>query len=261
LGVYDFSLALRADLDLPLWQGAGVSVGGQVHVANSDDFEKNAPFRRLREKTGFDRAVFYQTLALPLGLTNQTQVGYFKETYDYTAITNETAWLSEAGRHKVTANVGYFEYQNYNGNRDYKTLSYQYNWVEQAITLHATAGEFWSKDTGAKVESRFWFGDSYLSIFLEDTATQRVGIAFSIPLSPRKDMDVTRYGQIKGTESWRHSAGTQIGQSTNDLVFNQAYMPSSAISLDKTFFNQGRMSSDYVYANLSRLKAVYIKYK
>jgi len=261
LGVYDFSLALRADVDLPLWHGGGITAGGQVHVANSDDFDKDAPFRRLREKTGIDRAVFYQTLELPFGLYNQTQIGYFKETYDYTGITNETTWLSDAGRHKITANLGYFEYQDYQGDRDYKTLSYQYNWVEQDITLHATAGEFWSADTGAKVESRFWFGDSYLSIFLEDTAVRKVGIAFSIPLTPQKDMNVTRYGQIKGNEAWRHTASTQIGQSHNQLVFNQGYTPATAISLDKTFLNQGRMSSDYIYANLSRLKGVYIKYK
>ena len=261
LGVYDFSLALRADVEFPLWHGAGVMAGGQVHVANSDDFDKDAPFRRLREKTGIDRAVFYQTLELPFGLYNQTQVGFFKETYDYTGITNETTWLSEAGRHKITANVGYFEYEDYQGDRDYKTLSYQYNWVEQDITLHATAGEFWSEDTGAKIESRFWFGDSYLSIFLEDTAVRKVGLAFSIPLTPRKDMNVTRFGQVKGNEAWRHTASTQIGQSHNQLVFNQGYIPTTAISLDKTFLNQGRMSSDYIYGNLSRLKDVYIKYK
>jgi hypothetical protein len=261
LGVYDFSLALRADVDVPLWQGAGVSLGGQVHVANSDDFEKTAPFRRLREHSGVDRAVFYQTFALPFGLYNQTQVGYFKETYDFTGIVNETTWLSDAGRHKLSANLGYFEYQDYDGNRDYKTLSYQYNWVEQNITLHATAGDFWSEDTGAKIESRFWFGDSYLSVFFEDTAVQKVGFAFSIPLSPQKDMNVTRYGQVKGTEAWRHTASSQVGQSHNQLVFNQGYTPKTAVGLDRTFLNQGRLSSDYIYANLTRLKQVYIQYK
>lgn len=261
LGVYDFSLAVRADLDLPLWQGGGFSAGGQVHVANSDDFDKDGPFRRLREESGFDRAILYQTLALPFGIYNQTQIGYFKEDYDYTGITNETSWLSDAGRHKVTAKLGYFDYQDFQGNRDYKTLSYQYNWVEQDITLHATAGEFWSEDSGAKVESRFWFGDSYLSVYFEDTAVRKVGIAFSIPLTPQKDMNVSRYGQIKGAEAWRHTVSTQIGQSHNNLVFNQAYTPETSISLDKTFLNQGRMSSDYLYANLARLKNVYLKYK
>jgi hypothetical protein len=261
LGVIDFSLALRADIDLPLWQGGGVSVSGQVHVANSDDFEKTAPFKHYREHTGVDRAVFYQTFALPFGLYNQTQVGYFQETYDYSGIINETAWLSPAGRHKVSANVGYFEYQNYNGNRDYKTLSYQYNWVEQDITFHATAGEFWSTDTGAKLESRFWFGDSYIGLFYENTSAQKAGVSISIPLSSRKDMAVTRYGQIKGKEAWRHTASTQIGKSHNRLVFNQGYTPGTAISLDRSFLNQGRMSSDYIYANLARLKNAYMEYK
>ncbi len=261
LGVYDFSLALRADVDLPLWQGGGITVGGQVHVANSDDFEKKGSFRRLREETGIDRAVFYQTFALPFGLYNQTQVGFFKETYDYTGIINETAWLSDAGRHKISADLGYFEYQDYNGSREYKTLSYQYNWVEQNITLHATAGEFWSEDTGARVESRFWFGDSYISLFYEDTSVRKAGVAFSIPLSPQKDMNVTRYGQVRGTEAWRHTASTQVGESHNRLVFNQGFTPKTAITLDRTFLNQGRMSSDYIYANLLRLKEVYIKYK
>jgi hypothetical protein len=261
LGVYDFSLALRADVDLPLWQGAGVSLGGQVHVANSDDFEKEATFSQLREQSGIDRAVFYQTFSLPYGLYNQTQVGYFKEIDDYTGIINETAWLSEAGRHKVSADLGYFEYQDYNGNRDYKTLSYQYNWVEQNVTLHATAGKFWNADTGTKLESRFWFGDSYLSLFVEDTTVRKVGVAFSVPLSPQKDMNVTRYGQLRGTEAWRHTASTQIGQSHNNVVFNQGYTPNTAVSLDRTFLNQGRASSDYIYANLSRLKEAYIEYK
>jgi hypothetical protein len=261
LGVYDLSLALRADIDLPLWQGGGVSVSGQVHVANTDDFEKNAPFKRYREHTGVDRAVFYQTFALPFGLYNQTQVGYFQETYDYSGIINETTWLSPAGRHKVSANVGHFVYQNYNGNRDYKTLSYQYNWVEQDITFHATAGEFWSTDTGAKLESRFWFGDSYIGLFYENTSAQKAGVSISIPLSSRKDMAVTRFGQIKGKAAWRHTASTQIGKSHNRLVFNQGYTPGTAISLDRSFFNQGRMSSDYIYANLARLKNAYIEYK
>ncbi|MBA6291989.1 YjbH domain-containing protein [Colwellia sp. MB3u-70] len=261
LGVYDLSLALRADIDLPLWQGGGVSVSGQVHVANTDDFGKTAPFKHYREHTGVDRAVFYQTFALPFGLYNQTQVGYFQETYDYSGIINETAWLSPAGRHKVSANAGYFVYQNYNGNRDYKTLSYQYNWVEQDITFHATAGEFWSKDTGAKLESRFWFGDSYIGLFYENTSAQKAGVSISIPLTSRKDMAVTRYGQIKGKEAWRHTASTQIGKSHNRLVFNQGYTPGTAISLDRSFLNQGRMSSDYIYANLARLKNAYMEYK
>ena len=175
-------------------------------------------------------------------------------------IRNETGWLSPEGRHKVTADFGYFEYEDYNASKDYQTISYQYNWLEQDITLHATAGNFWYEDSGARVESRFWF-DSYLAIYAEDTRVQKVGIAFSIPLSPRKDMAVSKYGQVKGTSAWRYGISTQVGESHNRLVFNQAYVPSKSVNLDRMLFNQGRISTQYVYSNLTRLKEVYNKYR
>ncbi|MBB1295755.1 YjbH domain-containing protein [Pseudoalteromonas sp. SR41-4] len=261
LGVLDYSAAIRADLEVPLWQGGGIILGGQVNVANSDDYAENKPFKNYRKETQFDRALFYQTFELPFGFYNQTQVGYIKDFYDYRGISNETAWLSDAGRHKVSFKFGSFQYQDYRGSRSYQMFNYQYNWVEQDITLHAQAGDFWYEDSGYKLESRFWFGDSYLAVFFEDSSAQRAGAAISIPLSPRKDMSVTRFGQVKGNEAYRHSIGTQVGKSHNQLVFNQLYAPSSIIGLDKTFFNQGRLSSDYVYKHLPRLKEVYLKYR
>ena len=260
-GVFDYSVAIRADLEVPLWQGGGVILGGQVNVDNSDDYEGFGPFRYYRKETQFDRALFYQTFELPFGLYNQTQVGYIKDYYDYQGISNETAWLSDAGRHKVSVKFGSFQYQDYRGSRSYQTINYQYNWVEQDITLHAQAGDYWYADSGYKLESRFWFGDAYLSVFFEDSNAQKAGAAISIPLSPRKDMAVSQFGQVKGTEAYRHSINTQVGKSHNRLVFNQLYAPGTSVGLDKTFFNQGRLSSDYVYKYLPRLKEVYLKYR
>lgn len=261
LGVLDYSAAIRADVEVPLWQGGGVILGGQVNIANSDDYGEYKPFKNYRKETQFDRALFYQTFELPFGFYNQTQVGYIKDFYDYKGISNETAWLSDAGRHKVSFKFGSFQYENYSGSRSYQMINYQYNWVEHDITFHARAGDFWYEDSGYKLESRFWFGDSYLAVFFEDSRAQKAGAAISIPLTPRKDMSITRFGQAKGTEAYRHSISTQVGKSHNRLVFNQLYAPSSIVGLDKTFFNQGRLSSDYVYKHLPRLKEAFLKYQ
>lgn len=261
LGVFDYSIAIRADLDIPIWKGAGVLVGGQVNVENSDDYDERGPFRRYRQETELDRAMFYQTFKLPYGFYNQTQVGFIKERYDLTGITNETTWLSDEGRHRVSARIGSFKYEDYRGSKTFQTLNYQYNWVEQDITLHAEAGDYWYEDSGYKLESRFWFGDSYLAIFYEDTNIKKAGLAFSIPLTPRKGMKAYKLGQIKGTESYRHTASTEIGESVNRLVFSQGFAPGSAVSTYRTLLNQGRMSSDYVYQNLARLKEAYLTYR
>lgn len=261
LGVYDFSLALRADIEVPLWKGAGVNFTVQRVVADTEDFEPGDSFEGRREHNGLDQAVFYQAFELPFNAYNLTQIGTFKEYYDYYGIINETTWISPAGRHQLSVNVGKFEYQDYDFKRDYYLGEYQFNWSEQDITLHASMGKFWGLDKGVRVESRFWFGDSYVAIYAAETVAQQVGIAFSIPLSPRKDLSVTPFGQIKGNEAWRHGVTTRIGQSHNALIRNQAYKPYTRINMERTFLNQGRNSSSYVYANLARLREAYLTYK
>ena len=259
-GVFDYSLGIKADIDLPLWQGAGINVAAQTIVDESDDFEQWGVFDIYSLDEGIVNASFYQGFALPYGFYNQTQLGIFTDYYDYKFISNETAWLSPEGRHKITAKLAYFDYQDYQASREYQTLSYQYNWVEQDVTLHATAGNYFYGDSGVKLESRFWFGDAYIGVFYQNTDSQKAGVALNIPLTPRKDMHVTSFGQLKGKEDWRVSLGTQIGD-RNFLVFNQAYAPSTAITLDNTLFKKGRLTSSYLYGNLARMKEAYESYK
>ena len=260
-GVFDYSVGARATLDIPLWKGAGINVAAQTIIEESDDFEDRKVFDNYSLDEGIVNASLYQTFALPFGFYNQTQIGFYKDFFDYKAIINETAWLSPEGRHKVSAKLGYFDFADYRATREYQTLSYQYNWVEHDITLHATGGNYFYEDSGYKLESRFWFGDSYVGVYYQDTESQKIGVAISIPLTPRKDMNVTRYGQLKGQAAWRTSVGTRIGNDVNTLVFNEAYAPTSSITLDNTVFNKGRLNASYIYNNLARMKEAYESYK
>ncbi|MCZ4253778.1 YjbH domain-containing protein [Pseudoalteromonas shioyasakiensis] len=259
-GVLDYSVGLRAELDVPLWQGGGIKVTGQTILDESSDFEDNGAFDNYSLDEGIVNAMLHQTFALPYGFYNQTQIGFYKDYFDYKAIINETAWLSPEGRHKVSAKIAYFDYADYRASREYETLTYQYNWVEQDITLHATAGKYFYGDSGVKLESRFWFGDSYIAVFYENTDAQKAGVGLSIPLTPRKDMKVTPFGQLKGRDIWRVGLSTQIGE-FNRLVFNQGYAPSTQVSLDNTMFKRGRLTSSYIYSNLARMKEAYESYK
>ncbi|BBN80435.1 hypothetical protein PA25_04200 [Pseudoalteromonas sp. A25] len=262
LGVYDYSLAVKADLDLPMWYGGGLSVSAQSELAKTSDYEQGRPFGRLAEKDGITQATLYQTLALPYGIYNQTHIGFFREfNQDFTGIKNETVWLSGNGRHQFKADIGYLEYQDYNTERDYQALSYRYNWIEKDVSFHATAGRFFYDDSGVKVETRFWFGDSYISVFAQDTDVQVAGVSFSIPLTPRKDMPATSYGQIKGNEAWQHSVSTRIGESHNNVTIGRAKQIETPLSITKTLLNQGRLSSSYIYANLARLREAYLTYR
>ncbi|TGE85362.1 hypothetical protein C7Y70_01215 [Pseudoalteromonas sp. KS88] len=260
-GVLDYSLALQADLNIPIWQGAGINVTGQVNVANTSHFEDRKIFSNSRQETGIKRAVAYQTFSLPFNIYNQTQVGLFQDYFDYMGITNETAWQSPAGAHKLKAKIGYFEYKDYNTDkRDYSLLSYRYLWADKDVSFHITGGQFWNEDTGYKLETKFWFGDANLRLMYINTDVQKVGIGFSIPLSPRKDMSAGNW-QVKGAKNWGHSVNTVINQDVNLINRTSAVTPTSSIDLDKTFFNQDRMSSSYIYSHLARLKEAFEIYR
>ncbi|CAM4166695.1 YjbH domain-containing protein [Pseudoalteromonas ostreae] len=260
-GVYDHSLALQADLHMPLWYGAGINVTGQVNVANTENFEPGKVFQNSRQETGIKRAIVYQTFALPFNIYNQTQFGLYQDYFDFIGITNETVWQSPEGRHKVKAKLGYFEYKDYNTDkRDYSIYSYRYLWAEKDVSFHITAGQFWNEDSGYKLETKFWFGDANIAVSYSNTTIEKVGIGFSIPLTSRKDMSAGNW-QVKGAKSWKHSVSTRIGNSHNALDFGSATTPISSINIDKNFLNQDRMSSSYVYAHLARLKEVFETYK
>jgi hypothetical protein len=262
LGVYDYSLAVRADLDLPMWYGGGLSVSAQSEIVRTDDYETGKPFGRLAEKDGLTQATIYQSVKLPFGIYNQTHVGFFREfDQDFTGIKNETVWLSGNGRHQFKADIGYLEYQDYDLERDYQAFSYRYNWIEKDVSFHATAGRFFYDDSGVKLESRFWFGDSYIAVFAQDTDVQVAGVAFSVPLTPRKDMRATSYGQVKGNKAWRHSVSTRIGESHNAVTIGRAYVLDTPVSINRTLLNQGRLSSSYIYSNLVRLREAYLSFK
>ncbi|WP_257324073.1 YjbH domain-containing protein [Pseudoalteromonas rhizosphaerae] len=260
-GVYDHSLALQADLHMPLWYGAGINVTGQVNVANTENFEPGKVFQNSRQKSGIKRAIVYQTFALPFNIYNQTQFGLYQDYFDFIGLTNETVWQSPEGRHKLKAKLGYFEYKDYNTDkRDYSIYSYRYLWAEKDVSFHITAGQFWNKDNGYKLETKFWFGDANIAVSYSNTSIEKVGIGFSIPLTPRKDMSAGNW-QVKGTNSWSHNVQTRIGDSHNALDFGSATTPISSINIDKNFLNQDRMSSSYVYAHLARLKEAFETYK
>ena len=260
-GVFDYSVGVRATLDIPLWKGAGINVAAQTIVEESDDFEDRKVFDNYSLDEGIVNASLYQTFALPYGFYNQTQIGFYKDYFDFKAIINNTAWLSPEGRHKLSAKIAYYDFADYRASREYETLSLDYNGVEQDITLHASGGNYFYGDSGYKLESRFWYGDSYVGIFYQETDSQKVGVAINIPLTPRKDMNVTRFGQLKGKSAWRTSVSTRVGNDINTLIFNEGYAPTSSITLDNTVFNKGRLNSSYIYSNLARMKEAYESYK
>ncbi|CCQ10267.1 hypothetical protein PALB_11320 [Pseudoalteromonas luteoviolacea B = ATCC 29581] len=261
LGVLDYSLALRADLSLPLWQGASLDVSARQHVASSDDFKPSKPFNYYEHNSGVKDILLTQTLRLPFNLYNQTQVGIYHEYFDYYALKNQSVWQSPEGDHQVSVEVGYFDYVDFDGERKTYLAGYRYNLHDYDISLSAKAGKFFYGDTGFKLETKFWFGDTALDVFYQNTDIQMVGFGINIPLTPRTDYRATPFGQVTGNKNWRHQIRTRVGNDANYLNFGAAIEPKTSHSIERTYFNQDRLSASYVLNHLARLKEVYTVYQ
>ncbi|WP_462173374.1 YjbH domain-containing protein [Pseudoalteromonas xiamenensis] len=261
LGVLDYSLALQADVSLPLWQGASIDVSARQHVASSDDYKEGKPFHYYEHKSGVKDILFTQTVKLPFNVYNQTQVGIYNEYYDYYGAKNQSVWQSPQGTHQFSFEAGYFEYKDYSGNRKTYLGGYRYNLSDYDITLSAKAGKFFYGDTGFKLESKFWFGDTAIDLFYQNTDVQMVGIGLNIPLTPRKDYGVTEFGQLTGNKNWRHQIRSRIGDSHNELSFGTAIQIQTNQSIERAYFNQDRLSSGYILNHAERLKEAYTTFK
>ncbi len=106
------------------------------------------------------------------------------------------------------------------------------------------------------------FGDVTLNLTYKDTkvdneeGNQFIGLGFSIPLTPRKDYN-NKYFQVRGKPKWRYSVNTLVGKDHNKLTPGSGDTSQRFYNLDSAFYNNNRLSSEYIYGNSNRLKEAY----
>ncbi len=260
MGVYDYSLALRTNLTLPMWQGGELVVDHDTNIDDSEDFEFGRPFGRYRYNDGIKNLFLRQTFQLPFNIYSSVAVGRSNEMYqeEHDLVAVESSWQSPDGNHRLSAYGAYMEYTEFRGNyREIYTGEYRYYLESLDVSLAIEAGQFWREDRGAKASATFNFGDTQLSVFVQDTDVQMLGIGISIPLTPRRDMRPAAV-QLKGNDSWNYSLSTRTDvEGRNPLAPMQAYRPGYLRHLDNTYFNNDRLTLSYVRANMLRLRTAF----
>lgn len=258
-GVWDYSLSMQTDAAISLWKGALIGATYNMPVDQSEDFERFAPkyakqgvFYPDRQRSKFDEYEFQQTLMLSNGLFTTMHAGHFMRDYD--GFYNQTAWFSPAGDHKLTLRAGSFEHEdNPKLERDVSLLSYRYFVGGQDVSIETTYGEFWEGDEGYRIDTRFWFGDTAVTLEYKDTAAQFVGMRWTLPLTPRRDW-LTPYGQLKGRENWHYGLQTRINEDANLTSFGSAVIPRTRNEIERVYMNNDRLSPTYLKTHWRRLK-------
>jgi hypothetical protein len=257
-GVFDYSLAARADVIVPLWQGAAFNISKDWSVQETDDFTKDGifggVFRGQRVPDGVKDRVISQTFRLGRGFTTMISYGRFFTVND--GVSLESRWEPGDGRNRFRVILTDFEDKHDPRiTRNARLASWRYFFQSTNSEINLTAGEFYSEDSGYKIDFTQHIGDTRLHlIYKKSEGNNFAGVGFTIPLTPRKDVGRFAGVQLTGTPSWRYDINTILGEQGNRLVFGPNVIPTEFFNLRNGYFNGDRLSPAYIRANQERLR-------
>ena len=281
LGAFDASFALVSHLELPLWRGAAITAIHTTQFAETTNFKEGNFFADDRQKTGLRNYSFHQTFSLPYSLKNMASVGKYSDTYNY--LSNEIRWQSFNGSHKINLLTARYEnqiipkIQPFKGcnilfvgcwpdrepqERDVVVAKYKYYNATLNASAELQVGQYWQQDKGVVFKAERMFNDVTFTLTYKNTkmnneeANQFVGLGFSVPLTPRKDFN-NKYFQVRGNPKWQYSVSTLLGKEHNRLTPGTGDNTQQFYNLDSAFYNNDRLSREYIYGNAHLLKKAY----
>ena len=257
LGVFDYSLALRSSVEIPLWQGATLLGDYDHQLGQSEDFERGRSFYRWSLPSRWTNVALTQAIQLPFSIYSSVGFGQFKGIYqeEFKGVFGEASWQSPHGAHRLSFSGGYYESTVFDDLiREVAVGQYRYYFDNLDLVISLQAGQFWRQDRGGKLEFAFNFADTQAKFFIQDTDHMLVGIVVSAPLGFRKDMMPYNF-QVKGSEAVAFKTSTMVNSDSgcNCLVPGRAKLAPYGDNLSQTFLNDDRLSIAYIGANRYRL--------
>ena len=278
VGVLDYSAGVNVGFSLPLWKGASADWRVQTELAHSDDYAPGGLLYPRRMRGGTERLALTQTLQLPVAgwfgranpglgarppapLAAQDTVGRLAGHFD--GVHGALRWEPGEGRHRVLAQAGWLHNTQYGSvpaeprQAVPLLLSYRYNLAATRTYFEATGGQFFNNDRGLQVGMRQWFGDVALQLYLRrskfssSAAHTMAGLALSVPIGPRRDMNPS-WVQVTGTPRFAHAVETVVREQKNAVTTGYGVLP-PAPSLDAVF-NSDRASLLYFEDNIRRIR-------
>lgn len=260
IGVIDYSLALRSQLQIPLWQGGMISTSIDVPAMTSSNFEGQRPFSTFRHTSGMQDLFLHQLYKPLSNLTNLTSIGQMTvDNEDYRGIFNETYWYWGNQGHRLRLKLSHMESSALT--REMWIAGVRYPIPALNVTLDANYGQYWYGDRGLEINASRFYGDTQITLFYKNNIDQAGGLRFSIPLTPQRDLAMGPI-VLRGTARWEYGLQTSIqaDDTTNPIDTNILVDIKQFYTLEKDIFDSGRLLPVYIENNLQRMRDAYIRY-
>ncbi len=239
-GLFQYVVSLRPEGTVNLWPGASVNARWDIPVLWSGALDDGGPLRYQRGSPRLETALLQQVVPLAPGLSALLAAGAYLT--DGRGALGELAWTPGQGALALGVRAAWMEEAG-GGEHRSLTATARYDFAPLDLQARVEAGRFYFGDEGARVELSRFFGDTSVGMFYSHTDHQLLGIALSLPLTPRRDMRPDLI-QVRGARRWTQEVFTRVGETRNVVAFGGAASPVSPWDLDGTWLDAGRLDGD-----------------
>ena len=267
VGVFDYLLSIKPDLQVTVWKGAVLNARWDLPVSWSHNFDDYEIFASARNEAMMDRLMLFQGINLAPGLIANLGVGMIQHNINGTL--NELVWSPGSGMHHFRVAQAFA--RSSDNHEDTKVLlgTYRMYLAPLDLFLEGTVGKFWGQDRGRAITLKRFFGDTAIDLYYKDTETpenkrwQVAGMAISFPLTSRRDMKRSLL-QVRGADEWGYGQETVLainGQQSNDTISAALGVnPLPSPSIYRTYLNRDRLNDDYIQGRKQRLKEAWMTF-
>jgi len=274
VGVFDYLLSLKPELTTALWKGAALTARADLPISWSDNLDDGKHYRSSRQGAQLDRLMLFQGVKPLADLMFSFGAGLV--VHDRYGMLNEAIWSPGDGGHRFRISQGWNSDATTHHHADLLLGSYRYYYPPLDLSLEGTVGQFWAEDRGVSLELKRFWEDTAVSLYAkstkgsDDKKWQAIGLQFTFPLTPRRDMKPLAKLQLRGSDEWGYAQETTLKNNnpagargnTNYLApYPLAVNPLTSQALYRVYYNRDRLSASYLRSHLERLREAWLKYK
>lgn len=249
IGLFDYSLALKARGSVPLWRGALAYADVVQRVSNSSNMNDGAPFESSLHRNGVQTVALQQSFWLGPHWFSSVGVGRFQ--FDKTGAELESRvylpWNDDILYVGANSSQAWFA--------GYRWQISTTTWIEPSFNQYIDGAR------GPAVAFTRWFGDVAVQMFArKDIDYTFVGLKISLPLAPRQGMS-TGLLHVAGSPRFDTGLRTLMARDGCNCLLQQSVRPFElSYQSESEQFNSGRTSLAYFRSQLGRMRDAFYLY-